>query len=243
MADQNPLMKALRSFAHAMGGSYDLAEMATELSESITQVLSVTGAGVSVPDDAGNLRFVTATSEQITEIERVQEEDQNGPCVDAYRNNKPITVADVVADGRWPAYSETATSHGIHAVLGYPLTYNERSIGSINVYNSQPKEWNDDDLDLLGVLADMATAYLVRMSELAESKKLSGQLQHALDSRVLIEQAKGKLAGEHGISVDEAFELLRNHSRTNNIKLADLSDAVVNRGLTLAMDREPAGGV
>ena len=88
-------------------------------------------------------------------------------------------------------------------------------------------------MDLLGVLADMATAYLVRISELAEARRLSEQLQGALDTRILIEQAKGLLAGERGISVDEAFEELRNHARTNNTKLAELCDAVVNSGLRI----------
>lgn len=233
MAGQNPLLQALRSFAHEMSGSYDLAETATELSESIAKVLAVTGAGVSVLDEAGNLRFIAASSEQITEIERVQEETQDGPCVEANRNNKAVMVADVGTDDRWPEYSKSAREHGFKSVLGYPLTYNDLPIGSIDVYNAESKDWDDDDLDVLEVLADMATAYLVRLSELVESKKLSGHLQHALDSRIVIEQAKGRLAERHGISVGEAFELLRSHSRSNNIKLADLSDAVVNRGLTL----------
>ena len=233
MADWNSLLLALRSFAHAMGESYDLAEMATQLSHSITEVLSVTGAGLSVASEEGTLRFITATDEQIVAIEEVQEETQDGPCVGAYRKNEPVSTSDLGTDERWPEYSKAAIDIGIHAVMGYPLAYNDRPIGSIDVYSAEKKEWSSEDTDLLGVLADIATAYLVRGSELAESRKLNKQLQGALESRILIEQAKGKLAGEYEITVGEAFEQLRSHARSHNIKLADLSDAVVNRGLRL----------
>lgn len=95
------------------------------------------------------------------------------------------------------------------------------------------ENWTDGDLDTIGVLADMATAYLVRASKLAEATQLAEQLQRALDTRLTIEQAKGILAGEHHITLDEAFDLLRHHSRHNNIKLADIANAVVNLGLRI----------
>jgi GAF domain-containing protein len=233
MVDRDSLLQALRSFAHAMGGSYDLAEMSIQLSASITDVLSVAGAGVSVANGEGMLRFIAASSGQIVEIERSQEETQDGPCVDAYRKNEPVSVTDVETDDRWPEYSKTAAKLGIQAVVGYPLAYDGSAIGSIDVYSTERRIWSRDDMDTLGVLADMATAYLVRISELAEARRLSDQLQRALDSRILIEQAKGVLAGERGISVDEAFEGLRNHARNNNMKLAELCDAVVNSGLRI----------
>ena len=231
MADQDTLLRALRAFAHAMAGSYDLTEMAYGVSDHITEALGAAGAGVSVADDEEALRFVTATSEDIVEIEREQERTQDGPCVHSYRTGEPVTVADVGSDSRWPEYSKTATELGVHAVIGFPLAVNGEPIGSIDVYNSAPREWSDSDLDVLGVFADMATAYLLRISELSEARDLAAQLQHALDSRILIEQAKGVLAGEVGITMGEAFRRLRSHARDHNLKLRAVSEAVLNEGL------------
>lgn len=88
---------------------------------------------------------------------------------------------------------------------------------------------------MIGVFADMATAYLLRASELFEARQLAGQLQAALDSRVVIEQAKGIIASEYGVSVDEAFEMLREHSRLTNVKLGEVCRAVVHMGLRIPL--------
>ena len=233
MADQKSLLKSLKTFAHSMGGSYDISEMSYQLSDSIAEALPADGAGVSVASEDSRLLFITATDERIVEIEKVQEKTQDGPCVDAFRKNSPVGVSDVDTDPRWPEYSRAASNAGIRAVVGYPLAYDGRPIGSIDVYGLEPREWTDENLDVLGVFADMATAYLVRMSELTEARRLGEQLQSALDSRVLIEQAKGLLAGDLNIGVDRAFELLRAHARNHNMKLAELCDSIVNDGVRL----------
>lgn len=233
MADHNLLLQALRSFAVTMGGSYEITEMCYELCDRTVEALSATGAGVSVADTDGDLKFVTATSEQVIEIEEVQEKAQQGPCMWAFTSQQPVAIGDLRQTDHWPAYAEVAGRLGLHAVVGYPLQYKGKRLGAINLYNAEAREWTDDDLDVLGVFADMATAYLVRVSELAEARQLADQLQTALDSRVLIEQAKGLVAGEHGITPDQAFALLRDHSRKHGIKLADVCEAVVNMGLRI----------
>jgi AmiR/NasT family two-component response regulator len=113
---------------------------------------------------------------------------------------------------------------------------NGRGLGALNVYNEDTRDWTEDDLDVLGVLADMATAFLVRVSAMLEARQLPDQLQVALDSRVIIEQAKGMLAGEHGISLDDAFARLRNQSRRTNVKLTEICSAVVQMGLRIPED-------
>lgn len=238
MADQDLLLQALRSFAVSMGTSYDVTEMSYQLCDRVTDALSASGAGVSVVDGDNELRFVTATDEVTVQMEEAQEKGQEGPCVTAFLNHQAVTVGDIRTARDWPGYAAVAQNLGLQAVVGYPLSHNDRIVGALNLYDSKPREWTDDDLDVIGVFADMATAYLVRASELAESRRLTAQLQQALDSRVVVEQAKGILAGELGITVDEAFHNLRRHSRENNLKLADLCHAVVNLGLRIPDSRK-----
>ena len=234
MADHALLLQALRSFAVTMGGSYDMTEMCYELSDRTADAVGADGAGVSVVDASGYLKFVTASNDLIVQMEEVQEKAQEGPCVIAFESQEPVTIADLGQVDRWADYSEVAERLGINAVVGFPLSYNDHRLGAMNVYSLEPRRWTDDDLDVLAVFADMATAYLVRTSELAEARQLSEQLQGALDSRVIVEQAKGILAGELGISVDEAFDRLRSHSRSNNRRLTDVAHEVVHEAFRIS---------
>lgn len=233
LANTDLLLQALRSFAVAMSGSFDTTDVCHGLGTTVMEVVGASGAGVSVVDKEGNLKFVTATSQSIVEIEEAQEGAQQGPCVTAFQTQKPMAIPDIADRTDWPVYTDTADRIGLRAVVGYPFTYGGESLGALNVYNAEPREWSDEDLGVIGVFADMATAYLARTSELAEARQLADQLQTALDSRVLIEQAKGILANQHGVTVDEAFEMLRTHSRSNRLRLSQLADAVVNMGLRL----------
>jgi GAF domain-containing protein len=233
LADYDLLLQALRNFASAMGMSYDIIEMSYQLGDRVTEALEVVGVGVSVADRDGNLKFVTASNEQIVALGEFQEKNQVGPCVAAFANQEPVIVEDIEEADYWPGYKEIATELGLRAAVGYPLSYNGARLGALNVYAAEPRKWKDDDIDVLGVFADMATAYLVRTAELAESRELANQLHGALDSRVLIEQAKGVLANEHGISVDEAFGRLRRHSQNRNMKLVEVCRQVVNDGLRI----------
>ena len=236
MADQALLLQALRSFAAAMKRSYDVTEMCYELCDRTVDVLSATGAGVSVVDENDVLRFVTATDERILSIEEIQESSQTGPCVTAYQTRQPVPVSDINAHPEWPAYRVRAEELQLRSVVGFPLVNDGRGLGALNVYNEDRRDWTEDDLDVLGVLADMATAFLVRVSAMLEARQLADQLQVALDSRVVIEQAKGMLAGEHGISLDDAFARLRNQSRRTNVKLTEICSAVVHMGLRIPED-------
>jgi GAF domain-containing protein len=227
------LLHALRRFASDMGRSYDIVDVSHRLGERVTEVLGVAGVGVSVGDSAGALKFVTATSEQINRIELIQDKFQEGPCVSAFRSQEPMVINDLGTISTWPDYKRTAKELQLHAVVGYPLRHREVRLGALDVYSAERKEWSDDDLDVLGVFADMATAYLVRLAELAESRDLAKQLQSALDSRVLIEQAKGMLANGHHIDVDEAFRRIRRYSQDHNLKLLAVCRLVVDDGLKI----------
>lgn len=227
------LLDVLQRFAATMANTCDVNDVLYELGDSTVSVLAAAGAGVSVADDENRLLFVTATSEAVIVIERAQEEHQAGPCVEAFMTGQLMAVNHIAELDRWPDYQSAARQSGFESVVGLPLAIGEQRLGSLNVYDTRPRTWNRNDLRAAGVLADIATAYILRAGELAEAKQLSQQLQHALDSRVVIEQAKGMLARDHNITVDQAFQHLRSHARRRSTPLRTIAEAIVTLGLHL----------
>ena len=146
-------------------------------------------------------------------------------------------MADLTGVDRWPAYRAEILAADVCAVLGVPMRIGARCVGSINVYDHRPREWLDGEVRVVQLLGDVATSHLVRTTELQQAQRLAEQLQSALDGRVVIEQAKGILAGERRISLNEALELLRRHARAHRASLRSIAHAVVDLGLR--PDAEP----
>jgi GAF domain-containing protein len=235
VADADTILDSLQRFAAALTGSYGIGDVLHNLTEEMTEVLDLTGAGVTLIHD-GRQRFVTAAIEAIADLELVQEKFQSGPCIDAVAAALPVTVSDIAAGDagqRWPDYTSAATDAGIQAVAGIPMLADAAALGAVNLYDSQPRDWSAEDLRIAGVFADIATGYLVHASAAQQQQRTTEQLQEALDTRLIIEQAKGVLATKRAISVDDAFAVLRRHARNNNTRIHDVARAVVDGGLVL----------
>ena len=203
-----------------------------ELTESLTAVLGLSGSGVTMADDRGRLRFVTAVSQASGELERNQEEEQAGPCRDAYDTGDVVRVTDVRDESaRWPEFSAAATRLAVAGVAGIPMRLDDKIIGALNLYSAQPRAWSDEDVAVAGVLADVATSYVVNASKLRQQEQLSEQLQEALDSRVVIEQAKGITSQQNSVTIDAAYQRMRAHARNNNASLRLVAEAIVAVGL------------
>lgn len=200
----------------------------------MTDVVGTTGSGVSLIDDTGELRFVTATGEAVEEVERLQDRFGEGPCRSAAATATVMVVSDLrTADDRWPKFAPAVVDRGLLSVLGIPMHLDGTTIGALNVYADEPRAWTDDEVNAARLLADMATAYIVMVDQLHSAEQLADQLQHALDSRVIIEQAKGILATARDIDMPAAFELLRRHARNGNRRLHDVAAEVVDGTLRL----------
>ena len=172
MTDQQALTRVLRHFARTMAAHYDTTQVLYDLSDSITDVLGATAAGVAVLDDDDRLRFVTATNRAAGEAEHVQERLQRGPCVESVRTNEPMAVEDIrECRDRWPEYTRLVEETGFLAVLGIPLVLDDRQVGSLDVYNTEPRAWDDEAIDAAQVLADIGASYLLNASELAEAQR------------------------------------------------------------------------
>jgi len=231
MYDQPLFLQTLSRFAVVLPARYDLEATLSELTESVTEVLGLSGSGVTMAEE-GRLRFVTAVSQASGELERSQEKWQAGPCRDAFDTGEVVRVRDVRAESaRWPEFSETANRVNVAGVAGIPMRLADQIIGALNLYSPQPREWSDEDMAVAGVLADVATSYVVNASKLRQQAQLSEQLQEALESRVVIEQAKGITAQQRAVSIDQAYQRMRRHARTNNASLRVVAEAIVAVGL------------
>jgi GAF domain-containing protein len=233
MTDQQALIRAFADYARTISGRYDISDVLYRLTDQVQEVLDIDGAGVSLGNADGGLRFVTATDERISHVEERQVTAGQGPCHDAFVSGDRVTSADLAAEKRWPAYTSEALSHDCRAVAGIPMLAGGQRLGALNLYVRRPREWPADELDIAQVLADMATGYIINARTLSETEQVSAQLQHALDSRIVIEQAKGILAERHRIDPATAFDRLRRYSRSHNRKVHDVARAIVEGTLRL----------
>lgn len=224
------LMEALTDFARVMGRGSDISDVLTDLAVLVPGVLGIAGAGVSLQSPKG-VSFAASSSERASLLERAQQETQVGPSVTAIATGERQAVADLRTEaGRWPEHVATAQELGIMAVAALPLR-NGETFGALALYDDRVHAWADDEVAQAQVFVDFATSYLLSASTLERERRTVEQLQRALENRVVIEQAKGSVAANEGISVDDAFLRLRKYARDHRANLRDVAHAVVRLGL------------
>ena len=233
MYDHSLLLETLSGFAGNLVRDYDVDTVLTELTERVTAVFGLLGSGVSVRQNDA-LLYLTAVNPAAAELEQVQQDSRQGPCFEAYNTGTPVIVPDLRrAAERWPLYAAAAARSGITGAAGIPLKLADASVGALNLYSAETRDWSPEDITAAQLLADIATSYLVNASKLDQQRQLNEQLQQALDSRVVIEQAKGIIAKTHGTSVEVAFQRIRRHARNHNTSIRTVAQAIVNAGLTV----------
>lgn len=235
MPDPDTLLDSLERFAAALTSGYGIGDVLHNLTEEVAEVLNLSGAGVTLVHD-GQQRFVTAAVESVARLERVQENWQQGPCIDAVASTGPVVVPDVAArhaSERWPDYVVAAKTAGVQAVAGIPMLAEGEGIGAVNLYDSQPRNWSAEDLRVATIFASIATGYLTHASAAQQQQRTAEQLQQALNTRLIIEQAKGVLAAKPETTVDDAFQTLRKYARDHNARIHDVCRAVVRGDLLL----------
>ena len=228
MLDRRALFRVTQQYARTLLGAYEIGDVLNRLSDDIAMVLGIDGAGVSVADAAGHLQAVGATDASVADVERHQVEVGEGPCHESYKAGQPVHSADLQAEERWPGYTRYVQRHGWRGVAGIPMTAGDTCIGAIDLYHRQPRPWPDEDLEAAQLLADMASGYIVNAYRYSQKARLAEQLQHALDSRIVIEQAKGVLAERAGIDPETAFDVIRKYSRSSRIKIHDAARDVID---------------
>lgn len=231
MYDRELFMTTVSGFAATLVREYDVGTVLKELTERVIATLGLVGSGVTLLQD-GSLRLVTAVPDVAVHLEEAQQDQQQGPCLEATRSGAAVTIPDLRDEAaRWPEYAATAARRGILAAAGIPLKIEDTTVGALDLYAQEVRDWSTEDIAAARVLADMATGYLVNASKLDQHRQLSEQLQRALQSRIVIEQAKGMTAHARAVTVDAAFELLRRHARNHNTSVRAVAEAVVHAGL------------
>jgi hypothetical protein len=213
---------------------FDIIEFLDRLAARCSELLSVSAAGILLVDHHGTLNLVAASSEQARLIELVQLQNLEGPCLDAYTSGRPVQYADLRDGGSpWPKFATAALDGGYLSVQALPMRLRDTTLGAVNLFSQNTGPVDDDTLVLGQALADAATIGILHQRALAQQELVTEQLQSALNSRILIEQAQGYVSHSLSITVDEAFEVLRTHSRSANRRMTDVAADVVTGRLRL----------
>ena len=217
--------------ADTLASGFDLGDFLHLLVDRCEEVLDVSTGGVLLESPDGTLRLAAATSEQMEELEHAEISHSEGPCFDAYRHGEQVVADDLLtAFGRWPKVAPLAVDMGLRAAHAFPLRLRDDRIGALNLYRDAPGAFPDDDIRLAQALADVAAIGILSERRIHAAEERAAQLQHALDSRVIIEQAKGVLAERAGISADDAFQRLRMHARRRGERISVVCRLVVETG-------------
>jgi GAF domain-containing protein len=227
--EQQHLARVFVELADTLVADFDVVDFLHLLTERCVELLQVDSAGILLTDQQGQLRLVAASTEQARLLELFQLQSEQGPCLDCFVTGEPIVSADLAADARhWPVFAAAAHRSGFAAVHALPMRLRDHIIGTLNLFSTTAKGLDDDVTALGQAFADVATIGILSERAAREKHLLSQQLQIALNTRVIIEQAKGVLAERRGLSMDQAFTTLRNYARNNNRKLADIALAVID---------------
>ena len=223
------LANAFVGLADTLVADYDVIELAQQLIDSTMALLPIAAAGILLGDPSGGLHVFASSSEQSRLLELLQVEADVGPCLEAYRSGQPVLVENLAADAaRWPAFAERADEYGFRSLVALPLRLRNERVGALNLFLEGTGPMTSADVAVGQALADVATIGILHQRILTRSELVNQQLQTALNTRLIIEQAKGVLAERGTIDMDRAFNLLRGHARRTNRRLADLARAVVD---------------
>jgi len=174
-------------------------------------------------------------------LELFELQSQEGPCLDCYRTGQPVVNQDLATvNGRWPRFAAEALAAGFHSVHALPMRLRGAVIGALNLFHIEPGEMRQADVAAAQAMADVATIGVLQHRAALEAQVLNEQLNHALNSRIVIEQAKGIIAERESLNMEQAFSTLRNHARYHNRRLVDVAGDVIGGTLAAsALDRPP----
>ncbi|MEV0459207.1 GAF and ANTAR domain-containing protein [Catellatospora methionotrophica] len=230
------LARVFVEIADTLVDEFDLIEFLQLLAERTADLLDASPVGLLLADQHGRLEFMAASDESVKLLELFQVQNREGPCLEAFSTGTPVVNADLgQAADRWPLFAPRAVRAGFRSVHAFPLRLRAERIGAMNVFSTQVGgRLADTDVEIVQALADVASIGLLQERAISRGERLSEQLQGALNSRIVIEQAKGAIAQARGVSVDEAFALIRAYCRSNNLRLGEVA-----RTITTDLDSLP----
>jgi GAF domain-containing protein len=227
--DSDLLSGTFVDLADTMVADFDVIDFLHMLADRSVALLAASAAGVVLADPRGELRVAAASSQAAELMELFQIQNDQGPCLDCFRTGRPVTAADLTGPSQqWPRFAAAAAKAGFRAVEAVPMRLRDDVIGALNLFRAGPEPLDPAELRVAQALADVATIGLLQERNVRRGETLAEQLQAALNSRIIIEQAKGKLAERLGLDMDRSFGLLRDYARNSNQRLTDVARNFVN---------------
>lgn len=214
--------------ADTLVDDFDLIDFLHVLVERTVALVDADAAGIMLADQRGGLEVLAASSHAAQLVELFELQQQEGPCLEAFRTGQAVSKVDVAdMQAAWPTFTARLAQAGFSSAQAIPMRLRDEVIGALNVFRVVPGALSAGDMSLARALADVATVGILQQRILSARDLLAEQLQGALNSRVLIEQAKGVLAERTGTSVDQAFVLMRARARGTGAHLHAVADEIV----------------
>jgi GAF domain-containing protein len=244
MTREQRIVQTFVELADTMVDDFDVIDFLHRVSARCVELLDCDEAGVLLADAAGILRVMASSSERAHALELMQAQTDEGPCFECFTRGEAVSSEDLEADrGRWPAFSPAAVARGFCSVHALPMRVRGETVGALNLFRAATGTLDAPDVPVAQGMADIAAVGLMQERSMRESREVVQQLQGALTSRVLIEQAKGVLAERAQISLDTAFARMRGYARTNNLKISGVARSLLDGQLDPGeLTRTSSGG-
>ena len=235
MVTQQRLVGAFLELADTLVDDFDVIDFLHTLARITVEAVEVDAVGLMLADERGQLQLVAASTEELRLLELLELQNEEGPCMDCYRTGEQVTnVAAPEARRRWPVLYGAALAEGYNSIHALPLRLRSDVVGAMNLFRARPEGLSADDIALSQGLADMATIGLLQERAVHHHMIVAEQLQSALNSRVVIEQAKGMLAERLGLEPADAFTLMRTYARRTGRPLLMVAQQVIDGSINTA---------
>jgi GAF domain-containing protein len=231
--------RALVELAGTLVAGFDVVELLSLLADRCVEVLDVAAAGVMLARPDADLQVMASSSEAMRVLELFELQSKEDPCLDCYRSGQAVLDQDLATvNGRWPRFAPEALAAGFGSVQALPMRLRGSVIGALNLFHAEAGEMHEADIGGAQALADIATIAILQQRAALEAQVVNELRQHALNSRIVIEQAKGVVAERAGLDMEQAFMALRNHARNHSLRLVVLAEDVIGGHLApAALDR------
>lgn len=229
------LARTFVELADTLVADFDLIDFMSVLVERCAELLGSAEVGLALAAARGELRVMASSTERMRALELIEVQNNEGPCRDCLHSGEQVLnqrLAD--AADRWPRFTREAQEAGFQMVHALPLRLRSDVIGAMNIFSPELRELTPEDVNLTQALADVATIGILQERAVKHGSDLAGQLQGALNSRIVIEQAKGIVAERRQLDMDQAFALLRSHARSHRTQLSDVARAIIDHELSAA---------
>jgi GAF domain-containing protein len=222
------LRQALDQLADLRSSPVTVEEALERVVATADALFGVDGTALMLVDRDQALRNLAVSDARAGLLEELQAEHSEGPCVDAFEDKQPVAADDLASDDRWPEFGPAAAGGGLLAVLASPIPYSDHAVGVVAVFAGDPHPWTEAEREAIVAFTELVALLILNAMEATERGRLAAELQLALSSRVVIEQAKGVLVGRHGLTTRQAFERLRRQARDQRRPLSEVAQAVVS---------------